>query len=118
MKITNRKTVDAKLLPNSYMIEMMFRCELEHIYVYNLELEGKIPGAITGYFNKRDNEIYIVISKKNLDKVEGVGAVLITEGQSGIEEKILDGDIEILRPFRAVIDELALEIYKKEHKKS
>lgn len=113
--ITNRKTIDANLMPNKFMIEMMFRCKLEKVYVYNVEHEDGAVGAVSAYFNRRDNIIYMMISKKATEGIEHIGSVLVSEGQYGIEETILDGDKKVLNDYKNVIDELSLEIFRKEH---
>ena len=114
--ITNRKTIDANVMPNKFIIEMMFRCKLEVVYVYNLEHEDGAVGAISGYYNRKDNIIYIMLSKKATGGIEHIGAVLVSQGQYGIEETILDGEKEVMDFYRDIIDELALDIYRKEHK--
>ena len=115
MKIINRKTVDAKLVPNTFMLELSFGCEIEQIYVFNVELIDGTIGALAGYFNKRTNQIFITITNKcsNGEVIE-IGVVEVSEGQFGIEESIIDGDKEVMNTYRNVIYELSLEIYKKE----
>lgn len=115
MKIIDRKEIDANLMPNKFMIEMMFRCKLEKVYVYNVEHEEGAVGAISGYFNRRDNIIYMMLSKKTTEGIKHIGAVEVKEGQFGIQVDTLDGDKKVLDAYRAVIDELTLEIYRKEH---
>ena len=96
MKIIDRKIIDANLMPNKFMIEMMFRCKLEKVYVYNLKHEDGAIGAISAYFNRRDNIIYMMISKKTTEGIKHIGAVEVKEGQYGIEESL----------FKAVLDKL------------
>nr|WP_294572293.1 hypothetical protein [uncultured Romboutsia sp.] len=115
MKIIDRKIIDANLMPNKFMIEMMFRCKLEKVYVYNLKHEDGAIGAISAYFNRRDNIIYMMISKKTTEGIKHIGAVEVKEGQYGIEETILDGDKKVIDTYRDIIDELSLEIFRKEH---
>lgn len=113
--ITNRKTIDANLMPNKFMIEMMFRCKLEKVYVYNLKHEDGAIGAISAYFNRRDNIIYMMLSKKTTEGIKHIGAVEVKEGQFGIQVDTLDGEKLIIDVYRDIIDELSLEIYRKEH---
>ena len=68
-----------------------------------------------GYYNKRTNEIYINISKQVEGTIIEVGVVLVSEGKYGIQADILEGNKEMLDAYRDIIDELALEIYRKEH---
>ena len=117
MKIINRKEIDAKLVPNTFALELVFRCKIEKIYDYNVELEDGTIGALAGYFNRRENRIYITITNKLANgEIVQIGAVEVTEGRFGIKVDILEGETEVMDAYRDIIDELALETYKKEHK--
>ncbi|MDY2883459.1 MAG: hypothetical protein SOT71_12490 [Romboutsia timonensis] len=119
MKIIDRKEIDAKLIPNTFALELVFRCKIEKIYVYNVELEDGTIGALAGYFNRRENRIFITITNKlaNGEIIE-IGAVEVSEGQYGIHTDTLQGEEQVIDNYRAVIDELSLEIYRKEHSKN
>lgn len=116
MKIIDRKEIDANLITGIHILQRQFGCKIKTVYAYKIELEDRNLSALVGYFNKRTNEIYINISKQVEGVINEVGAVLVSEGQFGIQVDILDGEKEIIDTYRAVIDELALETYKKEHK--
>lgn len=116
MKIIDRKEIDAKLIPNTYALELVFRCKIEKIYVHNVELEDGTIGALVGYFNRRENRIYITITNKLANgEIVQIGAVEVTEGRFGIQVDILEGEKEVIDAYRDIIDELSLEIYRKEH---
>ena len=119
MKIINRKEIDAKLVPNTFALELVFRCKIEKIYVYNVELEDGTIGALAGYFNRREKKIYITITNKLANgEIIQIGAVEVSEGQFGIQVDILEGKKEVLDAYRDIIDELSLEVYRKEHTES
>ena len=109
MKIIDRKEIDAKLIPNTFALELVFRCKIEKIYVYNVELEDGTIGALAGYFNRRENRIFITITNKlaNGEIIE-IGAVEVSEGQYGIHTDTLQGKEQVIDNYRAVIDELSL----------
>ncbi len=119
MKIINRKEIDAKIIPNTYALELVFRCKIEKIYVYNVELVDGTIGALAGYFNRRDNIIYITITNKLPNgEIVDLGAVEVSEGQFGIQVDTLQGEEKVIDNYRAVIEELSLDIYRKEHSKN
>lgn len=119
MKIIDRKEIDAKLIPNTFALELLFRCKIKKIYVYNIQLEDRIIGALAGYFNRRENRIFITITNKlSNGEIVQIGAVDVIEGQFGVQADILQGEEQIIDDYRAVIDELSLDIYRKEHSKN
>lgn len=117
MKIIDRKEIDANLMTGIHILERQFGCKIKTVYAYKVELEDGNLSALVGYFNKRTNEIYINISKQVEGVINQVGAVLVSEGQFGIQVDTLEGKKEVLDNYKNVIDELSLEIYRKEHTK-
>ena len=115
MKIIDRKEIDANLITGIYILQRQFGCKIKTVYAYKVEHQDNCIGALVGYFNRRTNEIYINISKQVEGVINEVGAVLVSEGKFGIQVDILEGDKEVMDAYRAVIDELSLEIYRKEY---
>lgn len=118
MKIIDRKEIDAKLMTGIHILQRQFGCKIKTVYAYKVELEDGNLSALVGYYNKRTNEIYINISKQVEGTIIEVGAVLVSEGQYGIHTDTLQGKEQVIDNYRAVIDELSLEIYRKEHSKN
>lgn len=118
MKIIDRKEIDAKLMTGIHILQRQFGCKIKTVYAYKVELEDGNLSALVGYYNKRTNEIYINISKQVEGTIIEVGAVLVSEGKYGIHTDILQGEEQVIDNYRAVIDELSLEIYRKEHSKN
>lgn len=114
MKIIDRKEIDANLMTGIHILQRQFGCKIKTVYVYKVELEEGNISALVGYYNKRTNEIYINISKQVAGEILDVGAVMVSEAQFGIEENIISGEKEVLDAYRAIIDELSLEVYRKE----
>ena len=115
MKIIDRKEIDAKLMTGIHILQRQFGCKIKTVYAYKVELEDRNLSALVGYYNKRTNEIYINISKQVGGTIIEVGAILVSEGKFGIQVDTLEGEKEVLDAYRDIIDELALEIYRKEH---
>lgn len=115
MKIIDRKEIDAKLMTGIHILQRQFGCKIKTVYAYKVELEDGNLSALVGYYNKRTNEIYINISKQVGGTIIEVGAILVSEGKFGIQVDTLEGKKEVLDAYRDIIDELALEIYRKEH---
>lgn len=118
MKIIDRKEIDANLMTGIHILQRQFGCKIKTVYAYKVELEDGNLSDLVGYFNKRTNEIYINISKQVEGVINEVGAVLVSEGQFGIQVDTLKGEKEIIDAYRDIIDELALEVYRKEHTES
>ena len=114
MKIVDRKEIDANLITGIHILQRQFGCKLKTVYAYKVELQDGSLSAL--FYNKRTNEIYINISKQVEGTIIEVGVVLVSEGKYGIQADILEGNKEMLDAYRDIIDELALEIYRKEHK--
>ncbi|WP_305304022.1 hypothetical protein [Romboutsia ilealis] len=114
MKIIDRKEIDAKLMTGIHILQRQFGCRIKTVYAYKVEHQDSYIGALVGYFNRRINEIYINISKQVEGTIIDVGTVLVSEGKYGIQADILEGAKEELDAYRDIIDELSLEIYRKE----
>lgn len=115
MKIIDRKEIDAKLMTGIHILQRQFGCRIKTVYAYKVEHQDSCIGVLVGYFNRRTNEIYINIYKQVAGTIIDVGTVLVSEGKYGIQVDTLEGKKEELDAYRDIIDELALEIYRKEH---
>ncbi len=115
MKIIDRKEIAAKLMTCIHILQRQFGCRIKTVYAYKVEHQDSYIGALVGYFNRRTNEIYINIYKQVAGTIIDVGTVLVSEGKYGIQVDTLEGKKEELDAHRDIIDELALEIYRKEH---
>lgn len=115
MKIIDRKEIDAKLMTGIHILQRQFGCRIKTVYAYKVEHQDSCIGVLVGYFNRRTNEIYINIYKQVAGTIIDVGTVLVSEGKYGIQADIISGEKEVLDAYRDIIDELALEIYRKEH---
>lgn len=116
MKIIDRKEIDAKLMTGINILQRQFGCKIKTMYVYKVEHKDGYIGAVVGYFNRRTKEIYINISKQVEGTIIEVGAVKVSEGKFGIQVDTVEGEKEVIDTYRDIIDELSLEIYRKEHK--
>ena len=105
MKIIDRKEIDAKLMTGIHILQRQFGCRIKTVYAYKVEHQDSCIGVLVGY------NIY----KKVAGTIIDVGTVLVSEGKYGIQVDTLEGKKEELDAYRDIIDELALEIYRKEH---